>query len=221
MTNELWSKVDDYLDELLVKPDEVFSRILERSEKAGLPPINVSSCQGKFLELMVRFQKAARVLEVGTLGGYSTVWLARGLPAGGRIVTLELDPGHAAVAGVNLDMAGVSDVVEIRIGDATRNLKSMVETGTEPFDFIFLDADKTEYSEYLHWSLRLSRSGTMIIADNVIRDGAILDANPADPRVAGVREFHRQVSQNPRLDATTLQTVGAKGYDGFSIIRVT
>jgi predicted O-methyltransferase YrrM len=217
MSQELWSAVDDYICEHLLEPDAVLDAALEASEAAGLPPIAVTPNQGKLLELLVRIQGARRVLELGTLGGYSTIWLARGLPQGGRLVTLELDPGYAAVAEANIARAGVAEVVELRVGPALETLAAMQAGGEGPFDLIFIDADKQNYPGYLEWSLKLSRPGTVLIGDNVVRSGGIVDPANEDGVVEGVRRFYELLAQEPRVDATAVQTVGAKGHDGFAV----
>jgi predicted O-methyltransferase YrrM len=221
MTNlETWSAIDSYLTGLLVRPDATLTAVLESSAAAGLPAINVSPPQGKLLQLLVRLQRAKRVLEIGTLGAYSTIWLARGLPNDGRLITLECEPLHAEVARQNIIRAGLGEKVELRSGLATHSLAALVEEDSSPFDFIFIDADKPSYPEYLTWSLKLSRAGTVIIADNIIRDGAVINAQSCDPKVQGVRRFNEMVAAEPRLCATALQTVGSKGYDGFTIALV-
>ena len=186
-----------------------------------MPAIDVSAPQGKLLELLARLQRARSILEVGTLGGYSTIWLARGLVADGRLVTLEAEERYAAVARANLHRAGVAGVVDVRVGPALETLPHLEAEGVAPFDLIFIDADKAEYPEYLEWALRLSRPGTLIVADNVVRRGAVLERASDDPRVQGVRRFFELVARERRLDATALQTVGSKGYDGFALALVT
>jgi predicted O-methyltransferase YrrM len=217
MSQELWSAVDDYICEHLLEPDPVLDAALEASEAAGLPPIAVTPNQGKLLELLVRIQGARRVLELGTLGGYSTIWLARGLPQGGRLVTLELNPDYAAVAEANLARAGVEDVVEMRVGPALETLAAMHGGGDGPFDLIFIDADKQNYPGYLEWSLKLSRPGTVLIGDNVVRAGGIVDPANEDGVVEGVRRFYELLAKEPRVDATAVQSVGDKGHDGFAL----
>jgi predicted O-methyltransferase YrrM len=217
---ELWSAVDAYLTELLVRPEPALDAALEASAKAGLPAINVSPPQGKLLHLLAQLQGARRILEIGTLGGYSTIWLARALPPGGHLVTLEFEPLHAQVARANLSRAGLS-WVEVRVGPAVDSLAALVAEAAPPFDFIFIDADKPGYPDYLTWSLKLSRPGTVIIADNIIRNGAVIEPNHEDPRVQGVRRFNEMVAAEPRLNATAIQTVGSKGYDGLVMARVT
>jgi predicted O-methyltransferase YrrM len=218
---ERWNAVDFYLTDLLVQPEPALTSALEASAAAGLPAINVSPPQGKFLQLLLRLQGAKRVLEIGTLGGYSTIWLARGLPDDGRLITLECESLYADVARDNIARAGLSRKVELRFGPATHSLAALVAEKSASFDFIFIDADKPSYPEYLTWSLKLCRIGTLIVADNIIRDGAVIDGQSADPKVQGVRRFNKMVAVEPRLCATALQTVGSKGYDGFTIALVT
>jgi predicted O-methyltransferase YrrM len=216
----VWTKVDRYFGDLLVRADGALDAVVKANKQAGLPQIDVTSLQGKFLEFLVRVSGAKRVLEIGTLGGYSTIWLARALPEGGRVVTLELDPHHARVARGNLQNAGVLDRVEVRVGPALESLSTLVTENAEPFDLIFIDADKRGYPQYLQWSLRLSRPGTVIVADNVVREGRVLDSTSDDADVQGVQRFTELLAAEPRLSATVLQTVGAKGYDGFALAVV-
>jgi predicted O-methyltransferase YrrM len=212
---ELWAQVDRYFGDLLAPEDAALGSVIEANKLAGLPPIDVPALLGKFLELMVRISGARRVLEIGTLGGYSTIWLARALTDDGRVVTLEIDPKHAELARANLKNAGVSDRVEIRLGVAMDTLRTMHEKGEEPFDLIFIDADKKSMPEYLGWSLKLSRPGTVIIADNVVRDGKVIEPDHPDENIQGVRRMTEMMAVEPRLSATAIQTVGARGYDGF------
>ncbi|WP_010491765.1 O-methyltransferase [Paenibacillus elgii] len=212
---EMWSRVDQYITEKLIPQDTVLEQVLSANRQAGLPPYDVSAAQGKLLQLFVRMQNAKRILEIGTLGGYSTIWMARALLADGRLVTLELDPRHAKVAQANLSLAQVKGVVEIRVGDALEQLAKLEEEGAAPFDLIFIDADKPNNPGYLKWALRFSRPGTVIIGDNVIRGGEIMNEASTDPRVNGVREFYDLLEQEARISATAIQTVGSKGYDGF------
>lgn len=216
-----WTAVDRYIADLFLPPDPGLEAALEASANAGLPPIAVSRTQGKFLQLLALAQGARAILEIGTLGGYSTLWLAGALPTGGRLVTLEFDPRHAGVARENIAAAGFAGVVEIRLGRALETLPQLAAEGCGPFDFIFIDADKENYPGYFEWALQLSRPGTIILADNVVRQGQVIDAASPDPRVQGVRRFHELVAANPRVSATTLQTVGDKGYDGFTLLVVT
>ena len=217
---DVWTAVDSYFGDLLIARDEKLDTALAANQKAGLPAIDVSRLQGKFLELLVRISGARRILEIGTLGGYSTIWLARGLPEGGRIVTLEFDPHHAEVACANLEHAGVLDRVDLRVGRAIDTLPKLENTADSPFDLIFIDADKESYPEYLDWTLRLSRVGTVIVADNVVRDGRVVEADCDDERVQGVRRFTERLAAEPRLNATVLQNVGTKGYDGLALAVV-
>lgn len=216
MSSETWTAVDDYITGLLLPPDPALDAAQAASTAAGLPPISVSAAQGKFLHLLARIQGARRILEIGTLGGYSTIWLARALPPGGRLVTLEADAGYAEAARGNISRAGLDEVVDLRVGPALDLLPEV----DGPFDLIFIDADKRSNPQYLEWALRLSRPGTAIVADNVVRGGAVLDAGSADPSVQGVRRFISMVAADPRLDATAIQTVGAKGWDGFVLALV-
>jgi predicted O-methyltransferase YrrM len=216
----VWSEVDRYFGDLLVKRDAGLDAALEENRKANLPAIDVTPLQGKFLEVLVRISGARKILEMGTLGGYSTIWLARALPEGGRVVTLELESHHAEVAGMNLRRAGLMDRVDLRVGRAVDSLNALEAEGAGPFDLIFIDADKAGYPEYLGWALKLSRVGTLIVADNVVRDGKVVDADSDDPNIQGVRRFTELVAGEPRLTTTVLQTVGAKGYDGFALAVV-
>lgn len=221
MTQALWAEVDDYFNALLVGSDEALDAAVEASDRAGLPAIQVAANQGKLLNLLARLQGARTVLEIGTLGGYSTIWLARALPEGGRVVTLEADPECAEVARRNIERAGLPDVVEIRVGLALDTLPDLAEQGYGPFDVVFIDADKPSNPEYLAWSLKLTRPGSLIVADNVVRDGEVADATSQDPKVRGVRRFTELVAAEPTLTATALQTVGTKGYDGLLMALVT
>ena len=217
---ETWSGVDQYFVSLLGLSDPALDAALADSAAAGLPPINVAPNQGKLLELLARVQGSTRILEIGTLGGYSTIWLARSLPDGGRLITLELEEMHASVARANIERAGLGTLVEIRVGPAAQSLRALIEERCEPFDFIFLDADKESYSQYLELSLQLSRAGTVIVADNVVRDGEVVDPESPDERVQGIRRFLERVAGEGRVEATAVQTVGTKGYDGFALLRV-
>jgi predicted O-methyltransferase YrrM len=221
MSLELWTAVDRYISDLLVPPDRALEAALQASDQAGLPPINVAPNQGKFLHLLAKMQGAKRILEIGTLGGYSTIWLARALPVGGRLITLEFEPKHAEVARKNFAQAGLADIVELRLGPALETLKHLVAEKCRPFDFIFIDADKPGYPDYFIWALKLSRRGTCIVADNIIRQGAVIETNHDDLRVQGVRRFNELLAAEPRVTATAIQTVGSKGYDGFAIAIVT
>ena len=217
---QLWTDVDTYVSDLFGFSDDVLDAALRDSEAAGLPPIAVSPSQGKLLHLLALTLGARRILELGTLGGYSTIWLARALPPDGRLLTLEYEPRHAEVARGNLARAGLDTVTEVRVGPALDSLAQLSAEGVEPFDLVFIDADKPNYPQYLEWTLRLTRPGGLIIGDNVIRSGAVADPDDDDPRVRGVRRFLELLAGHPDLDATALQTVGAKGHDGFSLARV-
>ena len=220
MTREQWTEVDRYFDDLLGPQDAVLEQVLEASAAAGLPPISVSPSQGKLLQLLARVQGARSILEIGTLGGYSTIWLARALPADGRLVTLEAERKHAEVALANLERARLGEVVELLLGPAQETLPQLVEEGRGPFDLIFIDADKPSYPEYFTWSLELSRPGTLMVIDNVVRNGAVVDAGSEDANVQGVRRFNSLLAAEPRVSATVIQTVGSKGYDGLAIAVV-
>ena len=213
-----WTAVDRYLADRLLEPDATLDAALEASAGAGLPAHGVSPTQGRLLELLARIQGARTILELGTLGAYSTIWLARALPLDGRLVTLELDAGYAEVALANLARAGLADVVEVRVGPARETLAALAAEGHEPFDFVFIDADKAGNAQYLAAALKLSRPGTLIVADNVIRGCAVLDGD--DASAAGVRRFFDLIAAEPRLHATAIQTVGEKGHDGFALAVV-
>jgi predicted O-methyltransferase YrrM len=216
-----WSAVDSYIADLFLVPDPALEAALASSAAAGLPAISVSPTQGKLLHVLARVQGARRILEIGTLGGYSTIWLARALPADGRLISLEVDPKHAEVAQTNLDRAGLSSAVEIRLGPALDTLPKLVSEGRGPFDLIFIDADKPGYADYLKWSLKLARQGTLIIADNVVRKGAVADSGSKDENVQGIRKFNEALAAEKRVTTTVIQTVGSKGYDGLALILVT
>ncbi len=217
---ELWTAVDAYLADHLIAEDEVLQAALRESEAAGLPPIQVTALQGRMLQIFARMMGARRILEVGTLGGYSTIWLARALPEGGRLITLEAAAKHAAVARKNLKRAGVLERVELREGPALDTLPKLETEGAGPFDFIFLDADKEHNAEYLEWALRLARPGTVIVTDNVVREGAVLDARSDEAAVQGTRRFFEALSAERRVTATAIQTVSGKKYDGFALLMV-
>ena len=217
---DTWTSVDTALQGLFLGPDPVLDAALARSAEAGLPEIAVSPNLGKLLALMVAISGARRVLEIGTLGGYSTIWLARGLMSGGTITTLELEPTHAAVARENLRAAGFEQLVEILVGPAADSLRELAARGVEPFDLIFLDADKKGYPAYLEACLPLSRPGTLLIADNIVKSGAVFDNSESDPDLEGLRQFLADVSSNPALNAVGIQTVGSKGWDGIAMVRV-
>jgi predicted O-methyltransferase YrrM len=220
MNQEQWKAVDHYLAERLVPPDAALDAALEASTAAGLPPISVSPTHGKLLHLLATMQGARRILEIGTLGGYSTIWLARALPSDGRLITLEADSKHADVARGNIARAGLEGVVELRLGKALDTLPQIAAGKNGPFDLIFIDADKQNIPRYFDWALRLSRPGTLIVVDNVVRKGAVIDATTEDRDVQGVRQFLDIVAREPRVSATAIQTVGLKGYDGFALALV-
>ena len=220
MTNELWSDVDRYLAAQLVPPDAALDGALATSATAGLPEIAVSPNHGKLLHLLAKIQGATKILEIGTLGGYSTIWLARALAPGGRLITLENDPRHADVARANLGNAGLGRIVQVRVGAALDTLPQLVAEGRGPFDLIFIDADKVNTPAYFTWALVLSRPGSLIVVDNVVRDGAVADASSTDQAVQGMRQFFELVRSEPRVEATAIQTVGIKGYDGLALLRV-
>ena len=220
MTQELWTAVDNYIVETLVPSDPVLDEAVRASDEAGLPSIQVSPPQGRFLYVLAKVQGARRILEIGTLGGYSTIWLGRALPQDGRLVTMEIDPKHAEVARANIDRAGLSGQVTVLNGDA-HNLLAELERQTEvPFDLTFIDADKASIPFYFESALRMSRRGSLILVDNVVRDGAVIEADSTDPSVQGVRKLNEMMSANGRLTATVIQTVGVKGYDGLAIALV-
>jgi predicted O-methyltransferase YrrM len=220
MADEVWRAVDDYFTERLIPADDALAAALAASVDAGLPPIQVSTTQGKQLMLVAQMLGAKSILEVGTLGGYSTIWLARGLSPGGRLITLEVDPTHAQVARANLDRAGFADTVDVRLGRAIDTLPQLEAEGVGPFDLTFIDADKPSNPDYFRWALRMSRPGSVIIVDNVVRAGKVADASSDDPAVAGTRALMDLIASEPRVDATAIQTVGAKGYDGFALAVV-
>jgi len=215
--NELWDAVDSYIQQTLAPNDEVLASVVEANSAAGLPNIDVTSSQGKLLHVLALATKAKRVLEIGTLGGYSTIWLARALPRGGRVVTLEKEPKHAEVARANLKRAGLSKRVEIRVGAAADSLAQLQAEGVKPFDMIFIDADKPSNPVYMDWALKLAKLGTLIVVDNVVREGALADASSTDAAVVGTRAMFDRMGSEPRFVATAVQTVGSKGYDGFAI----
>jgi predicted O-methyltransferase YrrM len=210
-----WTAVDDYFNAAFIPADESLDAALADTAAGGLPPIAVSAAQGKLLHLLARTANARRILEIGTLGGYSTIWMARALPADGRLISLELDPHHAEVARANIERAGLTSKVEVRVGRAAESLAAMAAKGPAPFDLIFIDADKSNNRVYLEWALRLSHHGTVIVIDNVVRHGSVADLTDNSPDVAGVRRAVELIESDPRLEATVVQTVGAKGYDGF------
>jgi predicted O-methyltransferase YrrM len=220
MTQEKWTAVDQYIADLLVQSSPALNDALEASAKAGLPAISVSPAQGKFLQQLVQILGARSILEIGTLGGYSTIWLASALPADGRLVTLEVDPAHAAVASANIANAGLADRVEVRIGKALDTLPQLAADRHGPFDITFIDADKPNIPEYFAWALELSRRGSVIIVDNVVREGEVANAASNDDSVKGVRRLNEMLAAEFRVSATVIQTVGSKGYDGFAMILV-
>ena len=221
MPNELWTDIDRYITDLLMPPDPALDAALQATVDADLPQINVAPNQGKLLHLLAQIQGARSVLEIGTLGGYSTIWLARALPPDGRLITLEADPRHAEIARANIARAGLTEVVDVRVGRAADTLPQLADEGLGPFDLFFIDADKQSIADYFQWALRLSRRGSLIIVDNVIRRGDVLDASSEDPVVAGTRRFYDVLAAEPRVSATALQTVGSKGHDGFALALVT
>jgi predicted O-methyltransferase YrrM len=221
MTKEQWTAVDHYLAELFVSSDSILDAALQAASDASLPPINVAPNQGKLLAILAQAIGARSILEIGTLGGYSAIWLARALPPDGTLITLEADPVHAGVARAAIEGAALADRVEVRVGRALDTLPLLATDPRAPFDLVFIDADKVNYEAYLHWALKLTRPGSLIIADNIVRNGAIVDAASADQNVQGVRRFNEALAAEPRVTATGIQTVGAKGYDGLAIALVT
>jgi predicted O-methyltransferase YrrM len=221
MGEERWAAVERYFTELLVTPDDVLDTTLHASDAAGLPPINVTPTHGKLLMLLAQLCGARTILEIGTLGAYSTIWLARALPGGGSLITLEADRNHAEVARANIARAGLAHVVELRLGLAMDTLPQLAAEDRDPFDLIFIDADKPGIPDYFSWALKLSRRGSVIIVDNVVRDGAVADAASRDPSVLGVRRMNELIAREPRVSATAIQTLESKGYDGFALILVT
>jgi predicted O-methyltransferase YrrM len=220
MTQESWPAVDEYVSGLLAPHDEELEAALRASEEAGLPPIQVSPPQGKLLYVLAKTVGASSVLEFGTLGGYSTIWLARALPASGRLITLEAEPRNAEVAGENVARAGLADRVDLRIGPALELLPQLESEGAGPFDLTFIDADKEHTPEYFTWALDHSRPGSLIISDNVVRFGELVNPDSEDPTIPAQRHFHEMLAAEPRVEATTIQTVGVKGHDGFNVALV-
>jgi len=220
MTEERFEAVDRYLGELYVPAEDALTATLAANAAARLPAIAVSPMQGKLLQILARMVGARRILEIGTLGGYSTLWLAGALPADGRLITLELDARHATVARANFVRAGLADRIEVREGPALKSIEALHAEGADPFDFFFIDADKVNSPNYVTWALKLAHRGSVIVIDNVIRDGAIIDPNSRDPAVLGTRRLHDLLASEPHLSATAIQTVGDKGYDGFAIALV-
>ncbi len=220
MSQDQWTAVDEYINTLVVRPDAALDAALAAAAAAGMPAINVAPNQGKLLHLLATIRGARSILEIGTLAGYSTIWLARALPPGGRVVTLELDPRHADVARANFAIAGLSDAIDLRVGRALDTLPQLAAEKAAPFDLTFIDADKVNIPEYFAWALRLSHIGSVIVVDNVVREGAVVDATSTDPAVVGVRRLNDILAVEPRVSATTIQTVGSKKYDGFTLAVV-
>ena len=218
MNQSTWTAVDNYFNDVLLTPDPVLEQAIKASEAAGMPQHQVAPNQGQFLQILVQMMGAKNILEIGTLAGYSTIWLGRAVAPEGRVITLEANPAYAELAQQNITLAGLTDVVDIRVGKAIDTLPQLEELA--PFDFIFIDADKPSNPDYLQWSLRLSRPGTIIVGDNVVRNGAVVDPDSTDPKVQGVQTFLQMIADEPKLSATALQTVGSKGYDGFAIVQV-
>lgn len=220
MTQDQWTAVDRYFDGLFAPPDAALDAALKATSDAGMPLINVAANQGKLLQLLTRLVGARRILEIGTLGGYSAIWMARALPPDGRLISLEVNPAHAEVARANIARAGLSDKVEVRLGSAHDSLPQLAEQGAGPFDLVFIDADKASTPIYLTWALKLTKPGSLILIDNVVRDGAVADAASANPDVQGIQQGLAMLASDSRISATALQTVGVKGYDGLAIALV-
>jgi predicted O-methyltransferase YrrM len=220
MPQDLYTAVDAYLTSALIAPDSILESVIKSHTDADLPPINVTPTQGKFLNLLARILHAKNILEVGTLAGYSTIWLARALPPTGKLITLEYDSKHAEVAAKNFQRASLEKIIEIRVGKALDTLPQIAAADPAPFDLIFIDADKQNNPAYFRWALTLSRPGSAIIIDNVVRDGAILNSSSDDPDIRGTRQLLADLAANPRVDATALQTTDAKGHDGFALALV-
>ncbi|MPY49651.1 O-methyltransferase [Streptomyces acidicola] len=218
--SRIWNDVDAYLSALLAPEDEALTAALRDSDAAGLPHINVAPNQGKLLQLLAQVQGARRILEFGTLGGYSTIWLARALPEDGRLISFEYEVRHAEVARRNLDRAGLGRLVEVRVGPALQSLPKLADENPEPFDFVFIDADKANNRNYVEWALKLTRPGALIVLDNVVRAGRITDAGSDDPGIRGTRAALELIASHPRVSGTAVQTVGSKGHDGFALARV-
>lgn len=218
--SRLWNDVDAYFSTLLSPEDEALTAALRDSDAAGLPHISVAPNQGKLLQLLAQIQGARRILEFGTLGGYSTIWLARALPEDGRLISFEYEARHADVARRNLDRAGLGRLVEVRVGPALESLPKLADENPEPFDFVFIDADKANNRHYVEWALKLTRPGALIVVDNVVRSGRVVDADSDEPAIQGTRSALELIASHPRLSGTAVQTVGAKGYDGFALARV-
>jgi predicted O-methyltransferase YrrM len=220
MTQDVWTAVDQYINETLIPSDTGLEAALRASAEGGLPSIQVSPAQGKLLHLLARSLNAKNILEIGTLGGYSTIWMARALSSGGKLITLEASTKHAEIARGNFSRAGVAGSIELRLGPALATLPGVAADGRGPFDLIFIDANKSSMAEYFDWSLKLSRRGTVMIADNVIRDGGVIDSASKNEDIQGVRRFNERVAAESRVSATEIQTVGSKGYDGFAYLLV-
>jgi caffeoyl-CoA O-methyltransferase len=220
MNKELFGKVDDYINDLTAYEDDVLKSVIKSTEESGIPQISVSANQGKFLQVLAKTCNAKKILEVGTLAGYSTIWMARALPVNGKMITLEYDPKHATVAKRNIDRAGLASKVEVRVGKAIDLLPVLEKEKQGPFDMIFIDADKPPYKEYFEWALKLSRPGTLIVVDNVIREGKVMDKANTDEMVAGARRFNEALGSSKAVTATIIQTVGAKDYDGIAVAVV-
>jgi predicted O-methyltransferase YrrM len=220
MSQEQWTAVDRYITDLMVRSDPALDWALESSTAAGLPPIHVAPNQGKLLQILARAHGARKILEIGTLGGYSTIWLARALPSGGRLISLEVDPKHAEVARANIARAGLDKVAEVRLGPALDTLPKLQAEGLGPFDLIFIDADKPNNAAYFEWAMKLSRIGSLIVVDNVVRSGGVIDAASDDKNIQGSRRLNEALGAEPRVSATAIQTVGSKGYDGLAIALV-
>jgi len=220
MSQELWEKVDDYINSVVIGPDAALEAAADSAMKAQLPPVSVTPAQGKLLQLIARTLGAKRILEIGTLAGYSTIWLARALPSDGRLTTIEANPAHADIARTNIEGAGLSDRVDIRLGKALDVLPQIAAEKQPPFDFIFIDADRTGLADYFDWSVKLSRPGSVIIVDNVVRKGGVIDAASDNVDVTGVRRFNDRLKTDTRVDVTMIQTVSAKGHDGFAMALV-
>ena len=221
MSQNQWSAVDRYITDLFVPPDSALDAALQATADSGMPLINVAPNQGKLLHILALSHGARSILEIGTLAGYSTIWLARALPPSGRLVTLEVDPKHAEVARANIARAGLAEAVDLRLGRALDTLPQLLAEGAGPFDIVFIDADKANTTAYFEWALKLTRRGSLIIADNVVRDGAVIDAASTDASVQGVRRFNAALAADPRVTASVIQTVGSKGYDGLAFAVVT
>jgi predicted O-methyltransferase YrrM len=217
---QIWTDVEDYFTALLAPPDDALTAALRDSDAAGLPPINVAPSQGKLLHFLAVIQGASRILEIGTLGGYSTIWLARALPEDGRLITLEYAEKHAEVARRNLARAGLDEITEVRVGPALDSLPKLADEHPAPFDLVFIDADKVNNPHYVEWAVKLTRPGSLIVLDNVVRGGAVTDATSDDPSIRGTRAALELFATHPKLTATAIQTVGTKGYDGFALARV-